>query len=84
MIIGARIYLPPNRSQAIQGLAAVRDELRHQRRVSVLENREELLVERTRSAAAVAASNAVTHELVEDVAPIGALEAAQRDQRRLE
>ena len=44
----------------------MRDELRQlERRVSVLENREELLVERTRSAAAVAASNAVTHELVE-------------------
>jgi hypothetical protein len=63
----------------------VRDELRQlERRVSVLENREELLVERTRSAAAVAASNAVTHELVEMSRRIGALEAAQRDQRRLE
>ena len=49
-----------------------------------LENREELLVERTRSAAAVAASSAVTHELVEMSRRIGALEAAQRDQRRLE
>ena len=63
----------------------MRDELRQlERRVSVLENREELLVERTRSAAAVAASNAVTHELVEMSRRIGALEAAQRDQRRLE
>lgn len=49
-----------------------------------LENREELLVERTRSAAAVAASNAVTHELVEMSRRIGALEAGQGGQRRLE
>ena len=45
-------------AKLVQGLAAVRDELRQlERRVSALEGREELLVEKTRSAAAVAASN---------------------------
>lgn len=57
-------------AKLVQALAAVRDELRQlERRVSALEGREELLVEKTRSAAAVAASNAVTHELVDNVAP---------------
>jgi hypothetical protein len=72
-------------AKLVQGLAAVRDELRQlERRVSALENREELLVEKTRSAAAVAASNAVTHELVDMSRRIGALEAWQGGQRRLE
>jgi hypothetical protein len=63
----------------------VRDELQQlERHVSALENREELLVERTRSAAAVAASNAVTHELVDMSRRIGALEAGQSGHRRIE
>ncbi len=63
----------------------MRDELRQlERRVSALENREELLVEKTPSAAAAAASNAVTHELVDMSRHISALEAGQGGQRRIE
>lgn len=72
-------------AKLVQGLAAVRDELRQmEKRISTLENREELLVEKTRSAAAIAASNAVMHELVELSRRLGALEAGQRGQRRIE
>ena len=72
-------------AKLVQGLAAVSDELRQlERRVSALEGREELLVEKTRSAAAVAASNAVTHELVDISRRIGALEAGQGGQRQVE
>ena len=72
-------------AKLVQGLAAVSDELRQlERRVSALEGREELFVEKTRSAAAAAASNAVTHELVDMSRRIGALEAGQGGQRRVE
>ena len=72
-------------AKLVQGLAAVRDELQQlERRVSALENREELLVEKTRSAATVAASSAVTHELVDMSRRIGALEARQGGQRQIE
>jgi hypothetical protein len=63
----------------------VRDKLRQlERRVSAIEGREELLVEKTWSAAAVAASDAVTHELLDMSRRIGALEAGQDGQRRVE
>jgi phage shock protein A len=72
-------------AKIVQGLAAARDELRDlERRVAALEAREELLVERTRSAAAVAASSAVTHELVEMSRRIGALEERSGGPRRIE
>jgi hypothetical protein len=53
-------------------------------RVTALQRREELLIEKTRSAAAVAASDAVTQHLFEMSRRIGALEAGQSSQRRLE
>jgi ABC-type transporter Mla subunit MlaD len=57
-------------------LEKVRDELRAlEKRVAALEGREELLVEKTRSAAAVAARNPVTQHLVDMSRRIGALEA---------
>ena len=46
-------------AKLVQGLAAVRDELHDlEKRVTALEGREELLVEKTRTAASVAASSA--------------------------
>jgi hypothetical protein len=69
----------------LQGLAAARDELRDlEKRVTALEGREELLVEKTRTAASVAASSAVTTHLVDMSRRIGALEAGQGGQRRIE
>ena len=70
----------------MHGLAALRDELQQlERRVTALEGREELLIERTRSAATVAASSAVTQHLVDMSRRIGALEAGQGGgQRRIE
>jgi hypothetical protein len=53
------------------------------RRVTVLEIREELLVEKTRAAAATAASGAVSAHLVDLARRIGALEAGQRGTERL-
>jgi phage shock protein A len=51
---------------ATRGLAKLRDELVElEKRVAALENREELLVEKTRTAAAMAASAAVNHHLVD-------------------
>lgn len=74
-----------NVENLMRGLQGLRDELRElDKRVSSLENREELLVEKARSAAAVAASNAVTHELVEMSRRIGVLEAGQGGPRRIE
>jgi predicted nucleic acid-binding Zn-ribbon protein len=61
---------------ANRGLAKLRDELNDlEKRVTALEGREELLVEKTRTAASVAASSAVTHHLVDMSRRIGALEA---------
>jgi hypothetical protein len=58
-----------NTTRAIDRLT---DELRAaEMRIATLEAREELLVEKTRAAAAVAASNAVTHELVDMARRIG-------------
>ena len=72
-------------AKPVKGLPAARDELQQlERRVSALEGREELLVEKTRSAAAIAASNAVTHELVDLSRRIGALEAGQGSHKRIE
>jgi hypothetical protein len=67
-------------------LEKVIEELRAlEKRVAALEGREELLVEMTRAAAAVAASSAVTQHLVVDTSRrIGALEAGQGGQRRIE
>ena len=73
-------------AKLVHGLAALRDELQQlERRVTALEGREELLIERTRSAATVAASSAVTQHLVDMSRRIGALEAGQGGgQRRIE
>ncbi|MGE4045071.1 MAG: hypothetical protein AB7F35_09455, partial [Acetobacteraceae bacterium] len=80
------VWQPPRRvedlfqdvAKLVQGLAAVRDELRQlERRVAAPELREELLVGKARSAAAAAASGAVTQTLVEMSRRIGALEAGQ-------
>jgi hypothetical protein len=55
-----------------------------EKRVAALEGREELLVEKTRAAAAVAASSAVTQYLVDMSRRIGVLEAGQGGQSRIE
>jgi hypothetical protein len=70
---------------ANRGLAKLRDEMNElEKRVTALEGREELLVEKTRTAASVAASSAVTTHLVDMSRRIGALEAGQGGQRRIE
>jgi len=70
--------------QLMVGMKALREEIsRLDKRVSALETREELLVEKTRTAAATAASGAVTTHLVEMSRRLGAVEAAQRSRRRL-
>jgi predicted nucleic acid-binding Zn-ribbon protein len=70
---------------ANRGLAKLRDELHElEKRVTALEGREELLVEKTRTAASVAASSAVTIHLVDMSRRIGALEAGQGTPRRIE
>jgi cell division protein FtsB len=53
-------------------------------RMKALESREELLVEKTRTAASVAASGLVNSHLVDIARRIGALEAGQGTQRRLD
>jgi chromosome segregation ATPase len=59
---------------ANRGLAKLRDELNDlEKRVAALEGREELLIEKTRTAAAVAASGAVTQHLVDMSRRIGRL-----------
>jgi hypothetical protein len=69
----------------VQSVGAVREELRDlEKRVSALEGREELLIEKTRTAAAVAASGLVNTHLVDISRRIGVLEAGQGTQRRLE
>ncbi len=66
------------------GMKAMREEMgRIDRRVSALDLREELLIEKTRTAAATAASAAVTTHLVDMSRRIGALEAGQDNRRRL-
>jgi phage shock protein A len=66
-------------AKLVQGLAVVRDELRDlERRIAALENREELLIEKTKTAASVAASSAVTQHLVDMSRRIGALEAGSQ------
>ena len=70
-------------AKLVDGLAATRDELRElEKRVASLEDREELLIEKARSAAGVAASSAVTTHLVDMSRRIGALEAG--GQKRIE
>jgi cell division protein FtsB len=72
-------------AKLVQGLAAVRDELRQlERRVSALEHQEELLAEKARSAASAAASGVVTQHLVEMSRRIGVLEERSGGQRRVE
>ena len=72
-------------AQLVQGLSAVRDELKQlERRVAALEVREELLIEKTRTAASVAASSAVTQHLVDMSRRIGALEAGRAGATRIE
>jgi hypothetical protein len=72
-------------AKLVQGLAAARDELRDlERRVTALEGREELLAEKTRTAASIAASSVVTQHLVDMSRRIGALEAQLGSQRRIE
>ena len=68
---------------ANRGLAKLRDELIDlEKRVTALEGRKELLVEKTRTAASVAAGIAVTTHLVDMSRRIGALGAG--DQRKIE
>jgi hypothetical protein len=70
---------------ATRGLTKLRDDLIDlEKRVTALENREELLIEKTRTAAAVAASGAVTNHLVDLARRVGGLEAGQATQKRLE
>jgi cell division protein FtsB len=70
---------------ANRGLAKLRDELNAlEKRVTNLESREELLIEKTRSAAGVAAASAVTQHLVEMSRRLGALEERSGGQKRLE
>jgi hypothetical protein len=69
----------------VLGVAALRDELRDlEKRVTALEGREELLVEKAKGAAAGAASAVVMQSVADMARRIGALEAGQADQRRLE
>jgi uncharacterized protein YoxC len=69
----------------VQGIAAVRDDLRQlERRVSVLEGREELLIEKAKGAASGAASAVVMQSVADMARRIGALEAGQTNPRRLE
>ena len=70
---------------ATRGLEKVRDEVRAlEKRVTKLEGGEELLVEKARSASAVAASTAVTQHLVDMSRRIGALEERSSGRQRLE
>jgi hypothetical protein len=70
-------------AKLVDGLAATQDELRElEKHVASLRAREELLIEKARSAAGVAASSAVTTHLVDLSRRIGALEAG--GQRKIE
>jgi septal ring factor EnvC (AmiA/AmiB activator) len=72
-------------AKLVQGLAAVRDELRQvEKRVAALEAREKPLIEKARSTAGAAASSAVMQNLVEMSRRIGALEERSGGQRRIE
>jgi cell division protein FtsB len=74
-----------NAENATRGLEKVRDEVRAlEKRVAKLEGNEELLVEKARSASAVAASTAVTQHLVDMSRRIGALEERSSGPHRLE
>ena len=69
----------------VQGLASVRDDLLQlERHVLALEGREELLIEKARGAASGAASAVVMQSVADMARRIGALEARQATQRRLE
>jgi LDH2 family malate/lactate/ureidoglycolate dehydrogenase len=68
-----------------RALDRITDELRAvEKRVAALEGREELLVEKARSAAGAAASSAVTQNLVEVSRRIGVLEERNGGQKRIE
>ena len=70
---------------ATRGLEKLRDDLRElEKRVAKLEGGEELLIERARSSAAIAASGAVIQHLVEMSRRIGALEERSSGRNRLE
>ena len=69
----------------VQGLAAARGELRElETRISALEGREELLIEKAKGAASGAASAVAMQSIADMARRIGALEAGQGGQRRLE
>jgi hypothetical protein len=69
----------------VQGMKALRDELHQlEKRVTALEGREELLVEKAKGAASGAASAVVMQSVADMARRIGALEAGQYTQRRLE
>jgi len=72
-------------AKLVEGLAAARDELRAlERRVTALEDRKELLVEKAKGAAAGAASAVVMQSVADMARGIGALEAGQGSQKRIE
>jgi hypothetical protein len=69
----------------VDGMKALRDELHQlEMRVTALEGREELLVEKARGAASGAASAVVMQSVADMARRIGALEAGQGAQRRIE
>ncbi len=68
----------------VRALDRLADEVRAlEKRVASLEGREELLIEKSRAAAAVAASGAVTTHLVDMSRRIGVLEAGRGGAMRL-
>ena len=69
----------------VDGMKALRDELHQlEKRVTTLEGREELLVEKARGAASSAASAVVMQSVADIARRVGALEAGQGTQRRIE
>ena len=70
-------HMPPERFAGADGVRAL------EKRVASLEGREELLIEKSRAAAAVAASGAVTTHLVDMSRRIGVLEAGRGGAMRL-
>ena len=66
-------------------MKALRDELHQlEKRVTTLEGREELLIEQAKGAASSAASAVVMHSVADMARRIGALEAGQETNRRIE
>jgi hypothetical protein len=72
-------------AKLVQGLATARQELHDlEKRVSALEGREDLLIERAKGAASGAASAVVMQSVADMARRIGALEAGRPGQPRLE